>query len=350
MKKSKIKLCEYCGKIFTQKNKNHKYCSYDCKYKKSLSIREDIIYKCSNCEIEYISKNKKTGTNNFCSKECEIEYRVLSTNKEFECPICHKIITIKNSDDRMFCSIFCQGIWQSKNRVGENASNYDNNISKEERVKVCNYCGKNYEVTKNKIKTSKFCSNECRRNWYSKIWSQSEEWKNKSRIRAVKILESGVISKTNSRPQNIINDMLAKKGIEFENEKGFKYYSVDILLKNSNLAIEVMGDYWHCNYEKYPKIKYLHQKTRINKDRAKNDYLRKNHNLNILYLWESDILNNIELCEFLVDDFIKNNGTLISHHSSKYNIVDENLQFKEDEVIIYMELPKIEILDFLDIK
>lgn len=59
MIKSNTKQCKYCGDIFTQKNKNHIYCSYDYKYKQSVKLRKDIFYKCSNCNIEYTSKNKK---------------------------------------------------------------------------------------------------------------------------------------------------------------------------------------------------------------------------------------------------------------------------------------------------
>lgn len=350
MIKSNTKQCKYCGDIFTQKNKNHIYCSYDCKYKQSVKLRKDIFYKCSNCNTEYISKNKKNGKNNFCSKDCEVQYRIESTNKDFVCPICNKTMTIKNSDDRMFCSMSCQGMWQSQNRVGENASNYHKEVSKEDRIKVCEYCGEKYEVTKNKVKTAKFCSNKCRKSWYSEVWSQTQSWKDESRIRAVKILESGAISKTNSKPQNIVNDMLKRKCLSFKNEQNFKYYCIDVLLESSNLAIEVMGDYWHCNSEKYPKIKYNHQKNRINKDRAKNIYLKESHNLNVLYLWEHDIINNIKLCELLIDMFIESNGKLTSYHSSQYEIFNNQLRLKDEKVTIFMELSKIEVLDLLDIK
>ena len=60
---------------------------------------------------------------------------------------------------------------------------------------------------------------------------QREEWKEKKRIDAVRILESGVMSKTNSKPQQIVDSILDKNNIKYEREKGIKYYSIDKRLK-----------------------------------------------------------------------------------------------------------------------
>jgi hypothetical protein len=45
--------------------------------------------------------------------------------------------------------------------------------------------------------------------------------------RAVKILEDGLVSKTQSKPQIIINTLLDEMNIGYINEKGFDFYAVD---------------------------------------------------------------------------------------------------------------------------
>ena len=46
-----------------------------------------------------------------------------------------------------------------------------------------------------------------RQMWYSKVFSQDENWKEQSRKRVVKILENRQLD-TNTKPQQIINSVL----------------------------------------------------------------------------------------------------------------------------------------------
>lgn len=120
-----------------------------------------------------------------------------------------------------------------------------------------------------------FCNNKCRREWYSKVFSQDEKWKEESRKRAVRILENRKID-TNTKPQIITNIILNDMGVSYINEKGFKYYTVDNYLDKYNLVIEVMGDFWHCHPLKYNKetLQEIHIK-RISRDKAKHTYFKK---------------------------------------------------------------------------
>ena len=137
-------------------------------------------------------------------------------------------------------------------------------------------------------------------------------------------MESGAISLTNSKPQLIVNDMLDNLGIQYRNEENFKYYAVDNYLVDYNLVIEVMGDFWHCSPFKYSKDKaYAHQLHTISRDKAKHTYILNYHGIEILYLWETDIDKNPDVCERLIVEYVNNAGVLDNYHSFNYHLADD---------------------------
>ena len=81
-----------------------------------------------------------------------------------------------------------------------------------------------------------------------------------------------------------------------------------------------MGDYFHGNPLKYKKedLNKMQLKN-IRKDKSKHTYLKRYYDIEILYLWEEDINNNIKLCKKMVYEYIKNNGILKEYNSYKYN-------------------------------
>lgn len=118
----------------------------------------------------------------------------------------------------------------------------------------CENCGERYLVGKTILENGRhhFCSKQCRQYWYSNAWSQSDEWKEESRRRAVSLLNNNIAS-TQTKPQVVVNNILDNLSIAYRNEEPFVYYSIDNYLTEYELAIEVMGDYWHSSPLKYPK-------------------------------------------------------------------------------------------------
>jgi len=202
-----------------------------------------------------------------------------------------------------------------------------------------------YQVKKGR----RFCSIDCRREWYSNVWSKSEEWSEKSSKRAIKILENNPYNIC-SNIQIKINNLLSKLGILYKNEKGYKYYSIDNYLCDYNLDIENMGTYWHCDHRKYPIILYESQIDRIKRDKAKECFINSQYNTKILYLWETDITENIYLCELLINDYINNNGLLSNYHSFNYHIENDILLLNEIIEHPYMEWDIEKLNDVIDIK
>ena len=254
-------------------------------YKKGEIYIKECTYllsiECENCgKITAQTRTQyKRAKHHFCSNKCQKEFQHKETHEIRKCLICGKEFEVSKRSTQSLCSALCQKEWQ-KLQIGEKNPRYTR-----KRV-VCECCGKEVIVKNYKTENGQhlFCSDQCRRNWYSNVWSQQDDWKEKSRIRAVKILEKGSIG-TNTKPQKIINDMLEQMNVGYINEKTYKYYSVDNYLFEYDLIIEVMGDFWHCNPLKYIDVFNSIQEKRIPKDKAKHTYIKNNHNIEILYLF-----------------------------------------------------------------
>jgi hypothetical protein len=345
--------CKICGNEFDVYNnvKDQKYCSNKCK-----SRDKDIQWTyttCANCgkEIHKSKSSIRKYKNSYCSLDCELEYKHKQKWEFRNCIICGKEFKCLKTSKVQMCSIECQGKWQSIFLSGENANGYNHNVSKEERTKICEWCGKEFEVSPYKIELEsvRFCSKRCRQEWHSKIWCQQEEQKEAMRERAIYILENGLISKTLSKPQLIINNVLNDLKINYINEKGFKYYAVDNYLNDYNLIIEIMGTYWHCDYRFYPLINYSHQINRIKADKAKHTYFLNKYNIQVLYLWEYDIYNNIDLCSKLIKEYVANNGILTNYHSFNYYLNNNMLLLKDNIDKPYMDWDKGKLDNVIDI-
>lgn len=139
-----------------------------------------------------------------------------------------------------------------------------------------------------------------------------------------------------SKPQAIINDVLNDLNINQVREKIFDYYAVDSYLPDYNLIIEVNGDYWHYSPLLDKKRKESKFGTRsVGRDKSKHTYIKNKYGIEILYLWETDILNNLELCKKLILEYIEKNGKLKNYHSFNYVLNSQN-QLEETSSLIEM--------------
>lgn len=290
---------------------------------------------CENCgkEIYQTKTQYNRAKHHFCSNECQKAFQHNELFEDRSCEICGKMFHVSKKSNQRFCSIECQGKWQSTQIGVLNP--------RSTRIEIeCECCGKKFyeKLYKIKNKQRNFCSIECRRNWYSNVFSQDDNWKEESRKRAVKILENKEID-TNTKPQQIINNLLNDMSISYINEKSFKYYAVDNYLNKYNLIIEVMGDFWHCHPLQYSveNMKDIHKK-RIPKDKAKHSYFKNNYNIEILYLWESDIYNNLDICKSLIIEYINNNGVLSNYHSFNYHLENNNLILNNNIIVPYQDM------------
>lgn len=147
--------------------------------------------------------------------------------------------------------------------------------------------------------------------------------KTKNYIREV-TLNGTKNSLVKSTPQQTIDDLLDKMGINYDSEFECEYYLIDEYLRDYNLMIEVQGDFWHGSPElKDRKPNTRGMKSNIKKDKSKHTYIKNTYGIEILYLWEKDVNENIKLCEDLIDLYINKNGVLNNYHSFNYEYDNE---------------------------
>lgn len=163
---------------------------------------------------------------------------------------------------------------------------------------------------------------------------KNEELGRKIRIEtAINNLINTNNSKKPTNPEIIIMELMDKLNITYQFQKLDKYYWLDFYLSDINLIIEVQGDYFHCNPTLNLKYNVLDKDKLITKDKRKHSYFR-NKGIEILYLWEYDIINFINKCELLITDYINKHGKLFNYHSFNFNTYENKLNINENLITI----------------
>lgn len=366
--------CHTCGdeidrQPYRLKQSERHFCSRKCQvewqksdeYKKIHSKnKKRIKLICNFCKNSIERKPSEVREHyNFCDTICrnnfmsqnQINQNVVKPRKKVNCEECGFPLAIVDSVHKknkfgFFCSYDCYWSWKSKNLSGEKNALY-------ERIETnCSNCNKEISVIPYDISKGKhlFCTQECYWDFRSKFYrgkksprfgaTWTDEQKERQRQRLVQMFNNGVFDRTTSI-QKLINHLLQEMKVDFENEYLFKYYSVDNYLIKHDLVIEVMGDYWHSNPIKYKHLETLNhtQLDMVSRDKSKNTFLMKYHNIHVLYLWESDINSNTVLCQELIKLYIKNNGVLYNYHSFNYSF-DSKGKLRIKEPLIYPHFDK----------
>lgn len=232
---------------------------------------------------------------------------------------------------------------------GENSPFYN-------RIEVlCTNCNKSYFVTpydyqkRNRFGDNhNFCCQQCYWEYRSKYYindrhhmlgtHQTEENKQRQSELITRMIADGIMPQTMTRPHRKINDLLVSNGVNFENEHLEKYHSIDIFLSDYNLMIEIMGNYWHAHPLKYDINNLTNQQRKsIKQDRSKHTYVKKYEDVEILYLWEKDINENINLCWELIQQYINNNGELNNYHSFNYHLSGDELVLNDIIIVPFQD-------------
>lgn len=151
--------------------------------------------------------------------------------------------------------------------------------------------------------------------WKTEEYKQftRDRWNSYSDEEKTKILNMGKKRKgTISLFEKKIVSYLLELGVEIETQFKFKKYfhKYDIRIKNTNILIEINGDFWHANPNKYnaedvlkfSSTNHIKAKDVWRKDQ-RNKIFAENKNYKVLYIWESDIAdkNDIESKKFLLN-------------------------------------------------
>ena len=271
-----------------------------------------------------------------------------------------EVVSVYTRNKDLFCSSECYHQFRAKTlKRGKDSSFYNKILTN------CTNCNKEIEVIPyNYNKTNRFgnnhnfCSQECyweyRAKYYvgeksSRIHStMSPEAKEKMRRSSAERLRN--VAHINSKIQLKVNNILDNNNINYEREYPMMYYSIDNFLVDHNLIVEVMGDYWHTSPLRYNEFAYkinkIQQKGLV-KDKQKYTYVKNHYGIEILYLWETDINTDTELCEKLILKYIDNNGVLDNYHSFNWTVDNGVLKLKDSIVTPYQNMKTSEYADLL---
>ena len=307
--------------------------------KPKKGTKTGVFVPCEICgEIVYITQCRYNRTkHHFCSPECSSQYHHITGVEDRVCEFCGNVFVARCSTPQRFCSVQCQNEWQKTN-VGELNARYS------KVPHICDNCGTEFMVTRYKTKSGGhlFCSKACRQQWYANVWSQSAEWKENSRSRAVRILSSGKCTTVNSTPQLIMDGILSDLDLHFIREYRCASYSVDNYLDCCGLCVEVMGDYWHGIPLKYSKVEYAPQIKTIKRDIKKRKCIIDEYGSPPLYIWEYDLKHSKELCALLVKHYVECCGKIDNYHSFNYAVTDEHELIPNKDIITAYQDMQIE--------
>lgn len=288
--------CSFCNKPITiknyqfEQNENH-FCDKECqgKWNSQNKVGKDhptysqVNKICQHCGQTYSVAKYREKISLYCSEECKRENK---KNKiQTKCANCGETVykTPSTLKEYNFCSNKCVGEWNGKQR--------DRKVDK-----ICIICGKPYRVQPAHAEKSITCSVECQKIWQKEYYYKQPEVLEFRRQISIKTISKQKTKGT--KPEIIVEDFLLKNNIVYiPQHPMYNKFVVDFYLPKHNIIIEVLGDYWHGNPNKYgdeeskKSLSEKQIKTR-NKDKIRFEYLSKNHK--IYGVWESDIYESVE--------------------------------------------------------
>jgi len=118
----------------------------------------------------------------------------------------------------------------------------------------------------------------------------SERTKNKIREKTLFQFQNYKGPYKDTKPELKMEEILIFLNIPYEKQYCVGSHLADFHFLNTNVLVEVDGDYWHGNPKIYSKLNEIQLKQ---KERdIKNEQLAKENGFIVLRFWESDILNN----------------------------------------------------------
>lgn len=224
--------CEQCDKDFTCKRRrkgNHLFCSRKCYHEWT---KQGQIYMCQACGQQfYVCRyTVDAARNKYCSSECYHASRAPQVTKI--CPVCKKEFSVKASDAHKYtrCSIEC--------RLA--------NVPYEK----CERCGKVFKGEHGR--TRRHCSEKCRRPpHYTNCLNCDKRFRHiPGRERRFCSFHCYRAYQGETKPEKKVREILEQLGIKFKQEFPVGRYSIDFMLIDHNIALEVDGVYWHPDPEK----------------------------------------------------------------------------------------------------
>lgn len=263
------------------------FCNKHCrsKWDSKKFDSQKVLFICPVCDkeervIPSVGRDRK-----YCSLKCLAEYRRINGSTLVSCDYCGEEFKKLNSklSNNNFCTKKCSSRWSSENNNTQVSLN-------------CHICNNVFTVGNNRKYTAKTCSLKCHYKHIADL-SNNGHMKDILIMNGIKSIESQ--KKSDTLPEKITKEYLINNGIKFEEQKKmYDKFIVDFYLTDFDIVLEVYGDYWHANPDKYgegegKKDLNSHQKRQLGKDKARKNYLTKcGHRFEII--WEHDVHHNLD--------------------------------------------------------
>jgi len=290
------KICEICNKSYKARQKKQKYCSVECQYQSYRKPKlEKVITTCLYCEKEfYTLPNKlKRGNSKYCCRECKDKHQKIIytgvSNPSFD--------RIVSKDERENKSKLFKKLWESnefRDKIKEGISKfiekngYYPGTDRESIKKRKETMVERYGVSHNW--SGKYGERKCDKTTIELYGKTSAELLSEYSFFYGKKTDIEIIF------ENILNELniphQGKFRIYEKDKINFWFREYDFLILNTNVLIEIDGDYWHGNEDIFEELSDF-QKSVQEKDNIKEEFAIKN-GYEIIRVWGSDIKNKKE--------------------------------------------------------
>jgi len=115
-----------------------------------------------------------------------------------------------------------------------------------------------------------------------------------SNLIRVKACEMGLSRDVSTYIETEVEEILKEHCLHYRTQVNVRGFVVDFVV-GANKAIEVHGDFWHCNPEVYPASFAKAQIKNVQRDKVKYCVM-KEEGYEVLIIWEKDLNDNYEKC------------------------------------------------------
>ena len=288
------KECEICGKNYEYRRKEQKYCSVECQHQSYRKPKiEKVITICNFCDEEFfILPNKLlTGKGKYCSRWCKDNHQKIiysGTN--------NPVYGSEHTEEwKKNASIRVKKLWQSDDYKGKIKDGINKFVENNGYHPGTSYTSINnrkktmidrYGVTHNWV--GKYGERNCDKttlNLYGKTATQM-------------LIDYSHYYNKKTDIEKMFEIMLEELEIPFQckyriydKEKvNFWYREYDFLILNTNVLIEVDGDYWHGNKNIFEDLSDFQKSVQVNDEIKENFANTKGYE--VVRFWGSDVKKN----------------------------------------------------------
>jgi very-short-patch-repair endonuclease len=240
--------------------------SQTLKYSPPKRKRSGKYLRCKHCNREfYLSPHRVNRGERYCSRECQIASKKVTK----VCPVCGKDFEVNQSiqDRYTVCSKEC--------RLANT------------KYQICKRCGKSFNNPEKRYDRH-YCSEECRRPpVYINCATCGIKFRKLPGDKDRRFCSISCYRKSNGENllEKTIRIALDNIGINYIQEAKMGRYSVDFLLVDHRIALEIDGVYWHSDSKR---------------DKRKDKFLTRK-GWNVIRITDKEIDNAISIPDLIVD-------------------------------------------------